>query len=75
MNQTAKTLERAMEEIQRLKSQVSSLEKKNPRQQPKPNNWEIKEKKSRLDKIIEGRDAAMERFSNKLFGGKNAKQK
>ena len=74
MNQMDKTLERAMEEIQRLKSKVSSLEEKKRQIQPK-NNWKIVRKKSRIDEICADRDAAMERLSIKLFGRIYAKQK
>ena len=71
MSQTEKTLERALEEIERLKSQVSSLQTPKEQQNPKP-KWSPN-KKSRLDNILKGRKEAMDKLSIKLFGRKNAK--
>ena len=71
MTQTQKTLERAMKEIERLKSQVLNLEKE-PKSKSKP---KYKHASLRLEAILKGRKAAMDRFNKKLFGGKNAKQK
>ena len=68
-----KVLERALDEIERLKLEINKLR---PKKEPvKAPSWAQESKESRLDKILKGRDAAMERFSNKLFGGNNAKQK
>ena len=71
MTQAQKTLERAMKEIERLKLQVLELKEK-PNQEVKVQNVAPS---SRLDTILKGRKSALERFYNKLFGGKNAKQK
>ena len=71
MTQAQKTLERAMKEIERLKSQVLELKEK-PSQEVRVQNIVPS---SRLDIILKGRKSALERFYNKLFGGKNAKQK
>ena len=60
-----------MMEIERLKLQISSLQKKIS---PSKSTWDnIKTNRSKLDVILKDRDSAMERFNNKLFGGKNAK--
>lgn len=63
-----------MEEIERLKSEVSKL-KESKSLEVKPPIWESTSKKSsRLDEICKDRDAAMERLSIKLFGRVYAKQ-
>ena len=70
---SSKVLERALDEIERLKLEIKGMQSKEPLEKP---TWAPKKRDlSRLDKIFQERDAAMERFSKKLFGGNNAKQK
>ena len=71
---SSKVLDRAMEEINRLKEEIDALKKD---EQPKEKStWDVIPKNvSRLDSILADRDAAMERYSNKLFRRKDAKQK
>ena len=75
MNQETKTLQRALKEIENLKSEISILKKVNKPVEKKPDIWESKSGRVRsIDKLTEGRDEAMNRFSMKLFGRIYAKQ-
>ena len=65
-----------MKEIERLKSEISSLENQI---QNKPSDkekftWKSNNKKSRIDQICKGREEGLEKLSIQLFGRVYAKQ-
>ena len=63
-----KVLERAMEEIERLKSKISNLENKKEHLKEKNKQEIIYRRYSKIDVICKERNAAMRRYSIKLFG-------
>ena len=73
MNQTQKTLQRALKEIHKLKSEISNL-KKHKAEEVVPIIDSKNLVKSRVDEICSDREKALERLSIKLFGRVYAKQ-